>query len=130
MSDDGVAAVVERDRYCGCSIARHRDTYLTMIPLAVPIVFAVVALVAWRYEARARRAYEATLSEAEKRQFRALRRVHPSKWRAAIALKQAEAAVAASQDVESREPKKIRRNPKKIRNPLPNKRKYRHKKLS
>jgi hypothetical protein len=96
-----------------------------MIPLAVPIVFAVVALVAWRYEARARRAYEATLSEAEKRQFRALRRVHP-----AIALKQAEAAVAASQDVESREPKKIRRNPKKIRNPLPNKRKYRHKKLS
>jgi hypothetical protein len=101
-----------------------------MIPLAVPIVFAVVALVAWRYEARARRAYEATLSEAEKRQFRALRRVHPSKWRAAIALKQAEAAVAGSQDVESREPKKIRRNPKKIRNPLPNKRKYRHKKLS
>src|SRR5258707_5947067 len=101
-----------------------------MIPLAVPIVFAVVALVAWRYEARARRAYEATLSEAEKRQFRALRRVHPSKWRAAIALKQAEAAVAASQDVESREPKKIRRNPKKIRNPLPNKRKYRHKKVS
>ena len=67
-----------------------------MIPLAVPIVFAVVALVAWRYEARARRAYEATLSEAEKRQFRALRRVHPSKWRAAIALKHAETTATAS----------------------------------
>src|SRR6516225_12338182 len=47
-----------------------------MIPL-VPIAFAVLALLAWRYDARARRAYEATLSEAEKRQFRALRRVHP-----------------------------------------------------
>ena len=60
-----------------------------MIPF-VPIAFAVLALLAWRYDARARRAYEATLSEAEKRQFRALRRVHPAKWRAAIALKQAE----------------------------------------
>src|SRR6516225_6805647 len=60
-----------------------------MIPF-VPIAFAVLAFLAWRYDARARRAYEATLSEAEKRQFRALRRVHPSKWRAAIALKQAE----------------------------------------
>src|SRR5260221_11455106 len=107
MSDDGVAAVLERDRYRGSPFARHRDTYLTMVPLAVPIVFAVVALVAWRYEARARRAYEATLSEAEKRQFRALRRGHPSKWRAAIALKQAEAAVAASQNAETREPNKI-----------------------
>ena len=82
-----------------------------MIPLAVPIAFAVLALLAWRYEARARRGYEATLSAAEKRQFQALRRVHPSKWRAAIALKQAEAAVTASQDVESREPKEISRRP-------------------
>jgi mannose/fructose/N-acetylgalactosamine-specific phosphotransferase system component IIC len=77
-----------------------------MIPLAVPIAFAVLALVAWRYDARARRAYEATLSAAEKRQFRALRRVHPLRWRAIIVLKQAEAAVTA-QDVESREPKKV-----------------------
>jgi hypothetical protein len=77
-----------------------------MIPFAVPIAFAVLALVAWRYDARARRAYEATLSEAEKRQFRALRRVHPSKWRAAIALKQAEATAVASQDVEPRAPKR------------------------
>jgi hypothetical protein len=60
-----------------------------MIPF-VPIAFAVLALLAWRYDARERRAYEATLSEAQKRQFRALRRVHPAKWRAAIALKQAE----------------------------------------
>jgi hypothetical protein len=60
-----------------------------MIPF-VPIAFAVLALLAWRYDARERRAYEATLSEAEKRQFRALRRIHPAKWRAAIALKQAE----------------------------------------
>jgi hypothetical protein len=43
-----------------------------MIPF-VPIAFAVLALLAWRYDARERRAYEATLSEAEKRQFRALR---------------------------------------------------------
>ena len=78
-----------------------------MIPLAVPIAFAVLALVAWRYDARARRAYEATLSAAEKRQFWALRRVHPLRWRAIIALKQAEAAVTAAQDVESREPKKV-----------------------
>ena len=34
-----------------------------MIPLAVPIAFAVLALVAWRYDERARRAYEATLNE-------------------------------------------------------------------
>ena len=66
-----------------------------MIPF-VPIAFAVLALLAWRYDARARRAYEATLSEAEKRQFRALRRVHPAKWRAAIALKQAEAPATAA----------------------------------
>jgi hypothetical protein len=37
------------------------------------------------------------LSEAEKRQFRALRRIHPAKWRAAIALKQAETKSAAKQ---------------------------------
>ena len=79
-----------------------------MIPLAVPLAFAVLALFAWRYEARARRAYEATLSAAEKRQFRALRRIDPLKWRAAIALRQAEAAAAASQGVELREPKKKR----------------------
>ena len=74
-----------------------------MIPF-VPIAFAVLALLAWRYDARARRAYEATLSEAEKRQFRALRRVHPAKWRAAIALKQAEAT--ATQDAGPRRPKR------------------------
>jgi hypothetical protein len=83
-----------------------------MIPLVVPIAFAVLALFAWRYDARARRAYEATLSEAEKRQFRALRRVHPTKWRAAIALKQAEAAATAAQDAGPRRPKK--RGPKPI----------------
>lgn len=83
-----------------------------MIPLVVPIAFAVLALFAWRYDARARRAYEATLSEAEKRQFRALRRVHPAKWRAAIALKQAEAAATAAQDAGPRRPKK--RGPKPI----------------
>src|SRR6266540_1364121 len=55
----------------------------TMIPFAVPIAFAVLAFLTWGYDARARRAYEATSNEAEKRQFRALRRVHPSKWRAA-----------------------------------------------
>jgi hypothetical protein len=60
-----------------------------MIPF-VPIAFAVLALVAWRYDARERRAYEATLSEAEKRQFGALHRIHPAKWRAAIALHQSE----------------------------------------
>jgi hypothetical protein len=79
-----------------------------MIPF-VPIAFAVLALLAWRYDARARRAYEATLSEAEKRQFRALRRVHPAKWRAAIALKQAEAT--AVQDAAPRQPRKIRPKP-------------------
>lgn len=68
-----------------------------MIPLAVPIGFAAFALVAWRYESRARRAYVATLSAEEKRQLRALRRIDPLKWRAVIALRQAEAAVAASQ---------------------------------
>jgi hypothetical protein len=77
-----------------------------MIPLAVPIAFAVLALVAWRYDARARRAYEATLSGPDKRQFRALRRVHPSRWRAVMALKHAEAAVAASQEADSRQPEK------------------------
>jgi hypothetical protein len=68
-----------------------------MIPF-VPIAFAVLALFAWRYDARARRAYEATLSGAEKRQFRALRRVHPSQWRATIALKHAETGIASTQD--------------------------------
>lgn len=66
-----------------------------MIPLAVPIGFAALALIAWRYESRARRAYVATLSVSERRQFRALRRIDPLKWRAVIALMQAEAAVAA-----------------------------------
>jgi hypothetical protein len=79
-----------------------------MIPF-VPIAFAVLAFLAWRYDARARRAYEATLSEAEKRQFRALRRVHPSKWRAAIALKQAE--TAAAQELAPRQPRRIRPKP-------------------
>ena len=79
-----------------------------MIPF-VPIAFALVALLAWRYDVRARRAYEATLSEAEKLQFRALRRVHPAKWRAAIALKQAE--VAAAQDTAPRRPRKARPKP-------------------
>jgi hypothetical protein len=73
-----------------------------MIPF-VPIAFAVLALLAWRYDARERRAYEATLSEAEKRQFRALRRIHPAKWRAAIALKQAETVGTAAQDAAPRE---------------------------
>jgi hypothetical protein len=84
-----------------------------MIPLAVPIAFAVLALVAWRYDARVRRAYEATLSASDKRQFRALRRIHPSRWRAVMALKHAEAAVAASQEAESRKPEKTsqRREP-------------------
>jgi hypothetical protein len=80
-----------------------------MIPLAVPIAFAVLALVAWRYDARVRRAYEATLSAADKRQFRALRRVHPSRWRAVMALKHAEAAVAASQGADSHKPEKTSR---------------------
>ena len=81
-----------------------------MIPLAVPIAFAVLALVAWGYEARARRAYEATLSAAEKRQFRALRRVHPSRSRAVIALKEAETAVAASPDLELQAAKSMTRS--------------------
>ena len=81
-----------------------------MVPF-VPIAFAVLALLAWRYDARARRAYEATLSEAEKRQFRALRRVHPAKWRAAIALKQAEATTTAAQDAGPRQPGRIRPKP-------------------
>jgi hypothetical protein len=87
-----------------------------MIPLAVPLAFAVLALFAWRYEARARRTYEATLTAAEKRQFRALRRVHPSQWRAMIALKQAETAATAPHDIEPREPKKRRRKPTARRN--------------
>jgi hypothetical protein len=81
-----------------------------MVPF-VPIAFAVLALLAWRYDARARRAYEATLSEAEKRQFRALRRVHPAKWRAAIALKHAEATATAAQDAGPRQPGRIRPKP-------------------
>jgi hypothetical protein len=76
-----------------------------MIPLAVPVAFAVLALFAWRYDTRARRAYEARLSGAEKRQFRALRRVHPSQWRAAIALNHAETDIAAAQEAEARAPK-------------------------
>jgi hypothetical protein len=92
-----------------------------MVPL-VPIAFAVLALLAWRYDARARRAYEATLSEAEKRQFRALRRVHPAKWRAAIALKQAEATATAAQHAAPRRPKRSSPKP----NP-PNKPKSRRK---
>jgi hypothetical protein len=63
-----------------------------MIHLAVPIAYAVLALVAWRYDARSRRAYEATLSASEKRQFRALRRIDPLTCRAISALRQAEAA--------------------------------------
>jgi len=45
-----------------------------------PVVLAAVGLVAWAYEARSRRAYEATLSPAEKQQFRAYCRGNPS-WR-------------------------------------------------
>jgi hypothetical protein len=55
----------------------------------IPVVLAVVGLVAWGYEIRARWAYEATLSPAEKRQFRAYCRVNPS-WRAFMKLKHAE----------------------------------------
>lgn|SRR5262245_52587302 len=80
-----------------------------MIPLAVPIAFAVLALFAWRYDARVRRAYEATLSASDRRQFRALRRVHPSRWRAVIALKHAEAAVAGPQEAGSRKSEKTSR---------------------
>src|SRR5215475_13809965 len=82
-----------------------------MIPLALPIALAVLALVAWRYEARARHAYEATVSAAEKRQFRALRRVHPSRWRDAIALNEAETTVTAVQNSEPRQPKKKSQGP-------------------
>jgi hypothetical protein len=63
------AAPGPRQPVCGSPSVKHRATYEHMIPLAVPIAFAVLALVAWRYDERARRAYEATLSEAEKRQF-------------------------------------------------------------
>jgi hypothetical protein len=86
----------------------RRDSVIAwhMIPF-VPIAYAVLALLAWRYDARERRAYEATLSEAEKRQFRALRRVHPAKWRAAIALKQSECLTTAAHDAAPR-PRKIR----------------------
>jgi len=66
-----------------------------VIPFTVPIAFGVLALASWRHDARARRAFEATLSVAEKRQLRALRRVDPLRWRAFIALKQAEAAALA-----------------------------------
>src|SRR5262249_12024168 len=75
-----------------------------MIPLAVPIAFAVLAVVAWRYDVSARRAYEATLSAAEKRQFRALRRVRPGTWRPALPPKKAEPAVAASPVVDAGAP--------------------------
>ena len=44
---------------------------------AIPVVLATVGLVAWGHEVRARRAYAATLSPAEKRQFRAYCRVNP-----------------------------------------------------
>jgi hypothetical protein len=80
-----------------------------MIPF-VPIAFAVLALLAWRWDARERRAYEATLSEAEKRQLRALRRVHPAKWRVAIALKLAETLATAAQDAAPRPRKKRRKS--------------------
>jgi hypothetical protein len=80
-----------------------------MIPF-VPIAFAVLALLAWRWDARERRAYEATLSEAEKRQLRALRRVHPAKWRAVVALKQAETRATAAQDAAPRPRKKRRKS--------------------
>jgi hypothetical protein len=62
-----------------------------MIHLVVaPIALAVLAVAAWRYDRRARRSYEATLSPAEKRQFRSFRRVHPSEWRADMRLRSAE----------------------------------------
>src|SRR5262249_11704246 len=60
-----------------------------MIPF-VPIAFAVLALLAWRHDTRERRAYEATLSEAEKRQVRALRPGHPPERRAARAVQPAQ----------------------------------------
>ena len=88
------------------ALARSVLSIRAMIPLAVPIAFAVLALFAWRYDTRARRAYEARLSGTEKRQFRALRRVHPSRWRATIALNHAETGIAAAHEVEARAPKK------------------------
>src|SRR5262249_17062247 len=95
-----------------------------MIPLVVPIAFAVLALVAWRYDARARRAYEATLSDAVKRQFRALPKVHPPQLRAALALQHAEATgtAGAATGAAPRKPKRSSPKP----NP-PNKPKSRHK---
>jgi hypothetical protein len=60
-----------------------------MVILPLPVVLAAVGLVAWGYEVRSRRAYEATLSRAGKRQFRAYCSVNPS-WRGFIALKHAE----------------------------------------
>jgi len=57
--------------------------------IPIPVVLAAVGLVAWAHEIRSRRAYEATLSPAEKGQFRAYRRVNPS-WRGFMALKHAE----------------------------------------
>ena len=55
----------------------------------IPVVLAVFGLVAWGYEVRARRAYEAMLSPVEKRRFRAFCKVNPS-WRAFMALKHGE----------------------------------------
>jgi hypothetical protein len=46
-------------------------------------------LVTWGFEVRARRKFAATLSPAERRQFRAYCRVNPS-WRGFMALKHAE----------------------------------------
>src|SRR5262245_20911415 len=76
-----------------------------MIPLADPVAFAVLALLAWRYDTRAPRTSEATLRGAETLTFRTLRRVNPSKWRAAIALNHAETGIAAAQETEARAPK-------------------------
>ena len=57
--------------------------------IPIPVALAAVGLLAWANEVRTRRAYEATLSPAEKRQFRAYCRVNPS-WRGFMALKHAE----------------------------------------
>jgi hypothetical protein len=69
MPITGIAGCCARSRLpvCGSPSVKHRATYEHMIPLAVPIAFAVLALVAWRYDERARRAYEATLRTAEGR---------------------------------------------------------------
>src|SRR5262249_41977637 len=75
-----------------------------MIPF-VPIAFAVLALLAWRWDARERRAYEATLSEAEKRQLRAPRRGPPPKRRGALPLRQAETPATAAPDAPPPPPK-------------------------